>query len=335
MIDLKVIDDPNHYLLIAKKQNKEYLKRFEQALKPLKKCLTQKQFNNLCENKLQIRKGQFKEIQFIQNATEVTILSYFSEKFKKDFIYENKINPPKDVDLSIKINDLICNIEIKCVDNTKIDEIKSDKSTNKVSMFGRYPNKEFINDVMSKHNEDFQNCDDVDTKKSLLLIQNRDLKLKEYLLSAQSKFSDKYSTNHLNILFINIGDLSDQDEWDSYLYGHQGIFQKDSFINHNEFDKVDFIIIGNLQHRHSKFYEKKDLKNHWKLNRAYCILHGNKFSKNYMILSKLDILNKIIPQIAIETRQFVDITDSSKKVGLFRHSYYVSTVLNHNRDYRF
>lgn len=334
MIDLAKIDDPNHYLKKAMLENKEYIKRFNQALKPLQKKLSKKQFDDLCINKLQIKAGKFNESQYIQNACELTVLSYFAEKFSSSFVYENKVNPPKDVDLSITLDDINYNIEIKCVENSKYDAIYSDKSINPLSMFGRYPDKEFLTEVMGIEMNKDEISPDLDTDKPFVIVENRDMKLKDFLESAQSKFSDTYSNQNINILFICIGGVADIDAWDGYIYGHKGILQEDSFVEHSSFDKIDMIIISNLEHRHSNIFNKRNLNNHWKLDRAYNIFYINKYSKGYEFFKTIDFA-ELMPDMCSNTIEFVKSTNSSEQVDPFRHTYFIKEILEKRGDYRF
>lgn len=343
VFDLSIIDDEEHYLL---KAEKTYIKRLRQALNPLKKVLSKKQYNDLITNKLQVKSGKFNEAQYIQSACEITVLSYFANKFPNQFIYENKINPPKDVDLSVKIDQIHFHIEIKCVDNIKLNALNDDFEIQKVSTFGRYPDEDFKNDYVNNFITMWKDNPNIDTSKKVTFVNNRDLKLKDFLESGQSKFKNTYSKEDINILIICIGGLDDFDSWDGYFYGYQGILKDDSFIEHSTFDKVDFVILTNLEHRHCKFFEKNEIQDHWKLNRAYSILYQNKYSRIYKYNKEISgkELNILVPDIMKNTNEFYSLTgDNNGKQfvhkfqgsGIFKHTYYANYVLKKRGDQRF
>ncbi len=168
-------------------------------------------------------------------------------------------------------------------------------------------------------------------------VSSRHNKLKDFLLSAQEKFSNDINNNELNILVICIGGLGDMDSWEGYFYGNNGILSEDPFLEHNNFDKVDGIILTNLYHRHYQFIEHNEISDHWSFNRSFNILHMNKFSKYKNKDQKLpSIFIDSFPNLSHQLKnyktpkQYSDLSDI-----LFRVSWFVKEILEPKNDIRF
>lgn len=76
-------------------------------------------------NKLGLKDDNVTEAAYLQAAVELTVCAHFARFFPDSFIYEEKVNPPKDVDCSVKVGGYKYNIEVKCADFSKkhaIDE---------------------------------------------------------------------------------------------------------------------------------------------------------------------------------------------------------------------
>lgn len=304
--------DELHYLKIGF-ENKDYIKQLIIKLKSLKKCLTENEFKELINKKLQLDLDKFDEAQFIQIASELTILAFFAENYSKYFKYEEKVNPPKDIDCSFMIDNLKFNIEVKCIDNSKFEQEIEEGTKNKVYAYGLHPQEDFkdmqdkFNGITSKHNT-----------------------LKDFLISAQEKFSDTFNKKELNILVICIGDIEVFDIWEGYLYGNYGVLTDNPFLEHKKFDKVDCIIFTNLYHRHKNYMK---LNKVWSFSKSFNILHLNKYSKIYSKDSDMPAI--FIDSFPNLSREIIEYKVPAPYPQEFRTSFYVKQVLEPKGDIRF
>lgn len=110
------------------------------------------------------------------------------------------------------------------------------------------------------------------------LAKNMDNNLKDFLKSANEKFNPSATDKELNVLSVSCNDAEDMQLWYYYMYKDRGLFTKDSFCPHSDYDNVDIVLLNNLYFKHNKFSGKK-LKNSWDLGQSFNLIFINPFAK--------------------------------------------------------
>jgi hypothetical protein len=237
----------------------------------------------------------------LQAVCELVICSHLASVYKDTFKYELKVNPPKNVDCSFTEDGIQFNIEIKCSDFSKNNQIDKEDAF-KIGFLGRNPDVDKVfNDLAGL----FQDHAD---GKILLKEQHMDNKLKDYLLSAHSKFSQEPRTDHLNILAIGCDTPVDMQKWYGYMYGHQGLFTQESFWPKNNYDLVDIVFLTNLYHRHYSYKSKDKVTNHWFLDKSFNLVASNPFRSK----DKKDAIlrfSEIMPNYSNELMEYKPLGD--------------------------
>lgn len=83
-----------------------------------------------------------------------------------------------------------------------------------------------------------------------------DNKLKDYLVSAQSKFPDSTDDN-FNLLVISLCEIKDLDEWYNYLFASEGIFTQNSYVK-ELYNRIDAIALTDTVMGHINYGEVPD-----------------------------------------------------------------------------
>lgn len=292
---LKSIKQEEHYLRKININYDCYIKDLRNILQRLNQKISSKKMNGLLK-KLQIN-NKFNELQYIQTACELTVMNEFlNDNF--EFIYENKITPPKDVDFTIKKDGVQHNIEVKCPSYVYN---KKDKNTIELSFINRAPSLKDKSNIEEAIKEKLKDNFDFIEKKNL------DNTLKDFLISTQSKVKDSLLTN-INILIVCCDDTIDMHTWRNYLFEYGGFFTDNSFISHSEFDRVDFVCLTNIYNRHYKYYNEHRISDHWKLSSSFNLLYPNKYSKrnqNVIWKNELEKINKIFPNYNIDFEDYL------------------------------
>jgi hypothetical protein len=297
---LSNIKSDNHYLKKTCPIYDEYIAGLYSALKNLCQVIGEKSIIDFINKKLQFDISNFNEAQYIQSACELSIMSYFSSNSDLKFEYEKKITPPKDVDFSICKNGINYNVEIKCASYK--DKKQTDENQVLITFTNRIPNKdsmlECVKQRLSPHG------------KEVIEEKNRDNNLKDFLLNAQSKFNNA-SNNDVNILIVCCDDQADMYIWKEYLFNYGGFFTEESPVKHEEFEKVDYVLITNLFHRHDKYYTDVTLSNLWSLSHSFCLLYPNRYSlrnRNFIGYGIEDVrqLSTIFPNFSEEFVNYMD-----------------------------
>ena len=285
--------NPKHPYIGKQHAKDEYLESVKLLIDTLSPHLTKSEIRDI-PKKLQVAKASINEAQYLQAACELTVCLYFAEKYGINFIYEDKVNPPKDVDCSFIDDNSKYNIEVKCADFSVVDNMKNDDCF-KMSALGRMPEyRGIISDLQETFN---------DLGKQLKTYKHLDNRMKDFLISAHDKFSDKNYGDVVNVLLVCCDDAMDMTKWTSYLTGLQGLFTKDSFHSRELFNKVDVVILSNLYHRHAKYQEKENIVNNWDFASSFNILlcnPGRKSDKKRAI----EHLYEIIPNFSKEVMNY-------------------------------
>jgi hypothetical protein len=245
---------------------REYAAGLVVALNDLAPHLSFAEREELCFKKLGLKLDDVSEQAYIQAAVELTVCAHFARFFPDAFSYEEKVNPPKDVDCSFRVGGLKYNIEVKCADFSKkhvVDELEGFK----IGALGRLADYDA---VVSDLEELFSSDGHVLSRQ-----RHMDNNLKDFLVSAHQKFSSNTPDSELNVLVVGCDDAMDMQKWHSYLYGSQGLFTLESYFDASSYSRVDLVILTNLYHRHKDPNQKPMLHGHWQLVEAFCILCEN------------------------------------------------------------
>ncbi|WP_287877354.1 hypothetical protein [Aquitalea sp.] len=264
--------------------------------------LNKRQWNDLLKKKLMLENKDANESTYIQSAVELTVCAWFSRAGHKSFLYEEKINPPKDVDCAFRIGKMQFNIEVKCPNYEKQHSIQSSSDFVMYGQ-GRLGN---YREVYSQLASIFNSGSD---PKILGESHHMDLKLKQYLLDANSKFSPSPNADHLNVLVVCVDDQMDMSQWYGYLNGPCGLFVDNSFSPSDEYENVDLVVLSNLYHRHHQVSSKNNIQSHWDFSKAFNILIKNPKSKKSDFL--FYIFDRHCPNENEGLSQYWDETSSS------------------------
>lgn len=243
-----------------------YLAGLLEAVNDLAVHLSIEERRALCFEKLRLEDADVDEQAYIQAAVELTVCAHYSKFFPQDFIYEEKVNPPKDVDCTLRVGEYKYNVEVKCANFTKKQCI-DDGGGFKIGSLGRLDD---FDELVSGLEVLF-----AEGGHTLSRQRHMDNNLKDFLISAHEKFSPCSAEKELNVLMVACDDAMDMQKWHSYMYGVRGLFTVDSYVNPEEFSRVDLVVITNLYHRHKSPESKNKLVSHWRLSEAFCILCEN------------------------------------------------------------
>jgi hypothetical protein len=294
---MEVTNRENHYLF--DKTDDHYYKGLIKALSSLEAFLNTKQKKCLYID-LQFGGVKFDEAKFLQAVCETSIAAYLSSQFSSSFLYEPKVNPPKDVDCGFSSDGKTYNIEIKCPDFSVKNEIDSSNSF-KIGSFGRLINFEEIVGNMQEL-FDPENNPSVEPDKPLIKQQHMDNKLKDYLLSAHNKFKDSTLLDELNVLVVCCSDWMDMQKWYFYMYGHQGLFTPESFHPSEDYKNVDVVMLSNLYHRHHEYWNKDKIEDHWDFSKSFNLVFSNPLRRS----DKADIIWSFVDEVPNHSREIMN-----------------------------
>lgn len=295
-MDLQVKNQENRYLLPDMDSN--YFSGLSEALHSLDPYLANKQMKNLLKD-LQVDGLVFDEAKYLQAACETSIAAYLAKTYGDSFVYEPKINPPKDVDCGFKLNGKTYNIEVKCPDFSKKNEIDNSNSF-KIGAFGRLIDFE---DVVSNLKDVFdpETNPAAEPDKPLVTQQHMDNKLKDYLVSAHGKFKESTGPDELNVLVVCCADWTDMQKWFFYMYGQQGLFTNESFYPFEEYKNVDVVMLTNLYHRHHDYRNKDKLENHWDFSKSFNLIFSNPLRRE----DKKEIILEFVDAVPNHSKQLM------------------------------
>lgn len=143
-----------------------------------------------------------------------------------------------------------------------------------------------------------------------------DNKLKDYLVSGQDKFPAS-DDNNFNILVIALDIISDVDEWYSYIYGSNGVFTKNTFVDES-YDKVDAILLSTPVCGHKAWISLPNV-NVWKLEETFnlILLHSDREhteTGKYYISDGIDLFGNLSRDFFI-FQQKLDLKSEEKWSG--------------------
>ncbi len=170
---------------------------------------------------------EFQVETFLESAAELSVQNdlALNERASKVEI-EKQINPPKDVDVYYEVGSTRVSLEVKCP-----NEIQVPQNSFTLKTAGRIP------DHLEKYRKIKTIFDNPTSGQILDLAKNNDNKLKDFLDSANQKFSPLSSVGDLNVLFVACGACANIQDWWHYLYGGEGILHGNPILSG---DKLSF-----------------------------------------------------------------------------------------------
>lgn len=204
---------------------------------------------------------------FLQSACELTVQNHAALSGEAGNVeIEKQMNPPKDVDAYFEVNHTKVSIEVKCAVEPPPPEAQVI-----LRIAGRVPN----------HEESFAQLSERMSAARVTLgkAKNKDNTLKDFLLSANSKFSPNSDNDHLNILFVGCEDYFNIQHWYFYLFENEGLFTRESFHPTGEFALVDLVILSNLKYCHTLLRDTHD----WSLDQVFILPIINPFSRKGVV----------------------------------------------------
>ena len=122
---------------------------------------------------------------------------------------------------------------------------------------------------------------------------------KDYLIQAQEKFPQKKDRENYNVLFLCLDDADSIQEWYDYFTNIQGFFTPESFVPHNNFDKVDSVVFTNLYYKHNR--KKMQSNDAWSFASSFSLFVPNR----YAFLQKYEAAMNAYSIIPNYTRDYI------------------------------
>lgn len=273
MLNEKILNirSEKHYLRLVNCNYDKYLDYLKTIIDKLALVISEKSLNELVDKKLQLSLPGFNEAQFVQSACELSLMSRFILDNRFTFTYEKKLSPPKDVDFSVKLDNVTVNVEVKCPSYG--GKILKREDGVVLASTGRLARKSDFEKITASIKKNLQGMN-----KSIHEEKSMDNNLKDFLLSTQDKVSSS-DEKDINVLAICTDTAVDMQKWREYLFGYSGLFTDNGFISPCKFDRVDYVLLTNLYNRHYKYYECSLMYSSWDLSNAFCLLYPNTKSK--------------------------------------------------------
>jgi hypothetical protein len=251
--------------------------------------------------------------QYIQTASEVTVVNYFATNYPEFFVLEPKLTGQNnnDVECQFQFNGLKFNVEVKS-SSYILDKKKSD-SNFQLQIKGH----------LNEYKELFESMKTV--LPNTELEKRFDNNFKSHLCSAQSKLPVDNNINHCNVLILACNDSEDIQNHYDYLFATEGFFTSNSFLSHSEFNLVDIVFLTNLFFKHNSDIENPKLDNQsWQFEKSFIVGFRNPFRKD----TKNEHLNLIEATVPNYTRSFKEYTGGPEFIRL-RH--FIHTELGDSR----
>jgi len=268
--------DTNNYLKKAEANSLDYLSNFEKVHELYLNHFPSEVVLWL-RDKMLLNTHPFDEKQFIQFASEATIVEFFTKRYPSHAEIEKKINPnnQKDVDLVFSHKDFTFNIEVKCSDFVEKERIQANDSL-KVQTIGRLPG---LKETMADLNPILEEvAKKLNLDGGVEMARNMDNNLKDFLKSADEKFNPNSTDKELNILAVSCDDSEDMQLWYYYMFKDAGLFTSESFYPKSNFENVDLVLLNNLYFKHND-YESKNISNPWEFENTFNLMFKNPNAK--------------------------------------------------------
>jgi hypothetical protein len=201
---------------------------------------------------------RYRDDPFYESACELTVANHIRQQSIQEFVVDKRVNckNKKDVDVWFRIGSTQMAVEIKCPVEPKTEPAGGEGMQLMLKTAGRVPD----------HTHQLRDLKDKIESSGAAKVafgKNKDLTLKDCLLSANEKFSPNSSVDNLNLLFLGLGYAGNISDWYMHLHGEQGLFTADGFYPSSDFDLVDAVILSNLRywHEHAARYHDWTLRN--------------------------------------------------------------------------
>lgn len=277
------ISPADHYFRKSNGWHYSYLRQaYATIMNVVKFCKQKERF----VSKLQLGRKEFDESQFLQDICEITIASHFAKLLPEIFEYEKKVSPPTDVDfafcISLTKNDgkentphfrFNCNyhFEVKCPKITSEVDLEDVIKIHPASRFPSRKTKDLIIKELAQKLSGY---------KDAIEAPRQDNKLKDFLLSAQSKFNQSDDCD-VNVLMVCCDNEIDMQDWRNYIVDFGGFFTETSIIPGEDFEKIDVILLSNVLNRHRIRQNKMtELINPWDFNKSFNLAYINPMKAN-------------------------------------------------------
>jgi len=194
--------------------------------------------------------SHFTDKAFYQSASELTVVNHIFRERISDFAMDKHVDEKskKDVDIAYRIRSTDVALEVKCPDEsvTILPETTPGKEPIlSLKTAGRIPDH-------SRQLQDLKEKIESSGAAAVQFGQNRDLALKDCLISANAKFSPDSSVDNLNVLFVAGGYADKMSEWYMNLFAPQGFFTSEPLHPSDEFILVDIVILSSLKYWHER-----------------------------------------------------------------------------------
>jgi len=229
--------------IFARNDSASYRNGFCEAAALAYSALSDKAYSSLLTRKFLLSSDhQWSSDQFIQSSCELTIGTGFkTPDISKIVEPDVKIgNGNRDVDWRIVSREWTFNVEVKC---SIEDESSTESNELKLVYLGRVNNPKRS---LDKANEILSSIG-----RATRATKHADLRMKDYLINAHSKFGDERLPSELNVLFVACGTPFNMNQWRGYLTGNEGLFTKKSFFDRNAYAHVDTVVLSSVRYLHS------------------------------------------------------------------------------------
>jgi hypothetical protein len=191
-----------------------YFNDFKSVLKFFNENISAQKYNDILQkiNSINTEKQENRIYKYYQFIVELVIGKHLLESFADTFDSEVKLVDGKktDVDFQIEYKGVTYNIEVKCPNFKVKDAYNEDTENLKVSFLSRGRTKDeyikYLNDIK---NDIINPVIEKSNYKSYKYAKLEDDKIKDFLVSCQSKFPDWNDRKHLNILLIGLDSAMD------------------------------------------------------------------------------------------------------------------------------
>jgi hypothetical protein len=240
--------DENHAL---KRGGAAYLDGFFSAFSAV---YDQKKWGDVLQNKFFVPdQSRYTDQAFYESACELSVANHVRKHPVTQFAVDKRVNPQskKNVDVWFRVSSTEVAVEVKCPVEPQTDRVEGNGMQLLLKTAGRIP--DHTHQLL-----DLKKKIEATGAAKVAFGKNKDLTLKDCLLSANAKFSPTSSVDNLNVLFLACGFVGNIGDWYLNLYGHEGLFTDQGFYPSSDFSLVDVVMLSNLRYWHQHVAERHD-----------------------------------------------------------------------------
>lgn len=271
---LETITDDKHYFKFNSPLLDQYRQSYAENVRFLIDKLTVKQQKDLYLNKLFLKRefNSDLEKQFIQTACEITVTSYFAQRFPESFRYEPKLTKQSNSECQFKALGYTYNIEVKCPSFDRLEAQNLDNHF--IFSVPIRTNRALLEIITGALNEAAEQAG----LPSYTTPHRMDNNLKDFLKSANNKFKGANSENDINMLVVCCDNAKNMQEFTNYLYQYGGFFNQNpdhTILAPLDYKHVDVVILCNLYYRHARYYSKPSVVKPWDFSASFNLVFDN------------------------------------------------------------